>query len=434
MARPQNKYPIPFTRIKSGTCRVCWKWDGATYEFSTGYKENEKDKAEAICQQTATAIRGLMEWPEWSNGVQAIDRWIKLTEPQEEPRAPEPSINQNDLIRQWEKHYASYTSKRQLQLRVDHLYSLAGRYDITLMTSDQAAAFFSGLGENAIPKYNAGKISAVIGERIMDKVDIIRECASICTPEQVLVSLRNRSVFERVAPSKLKHSNKYRVSIKNKCIAPKTRNNYLMSFNMFFQWAIKNGLLSRNPFQDIKPLKVQRHAEIIWLTREDRESITETCRAMKCEVTVWIALYSGLRLGEISRLRWEDIDLKGRWIHVKKSKTGKPRRVPVFGALLEALTQKAKKSGRIAPKWDEDTYFDQADSDLLPLRKSLPGLADKLKWNIFRHTFASLLAQTGKVSIDQISALMGNTPEVCRRHYAHLIPDAVERTGIDLID
>lgn len=45
----------------------------------------------------------------------------------------------------------------------------------------------------------------------------------------------------------------------------------------------------------------------------------------------------------------------------------------------------------------------------------------RIGWNSFRHTFGSLLAQAG-VSLDKISAWMGNTPEVCRRHYAQFIP------------
>lgn len=199
---------------------------------------------------------------------------------------------------------------------------------------------------------------------------------------------------------------------------------------MFYRWAIDQGLVRENPFRGIKPLRADENADIIWLTRQERDKIIEASGA----ATVWIALYAGLHLGEIARLRWEDIDLSGRWLHVKKAKTGKPRRVPISGALGEALRPLAKKSGFIAPHWQEGDYSVKAESDLLPLRKSLSEIADKIKWNIFRHTFASLLAQTGRVSIDQISALMGNTPEVCRRHYAHLIPEAVERTGIDLID
>jgi hypothetical protein len=47
----------------------------------------------------------------------------------------------------------------------------------------------------------------------------------------------------------------------------------------------------------------------------------------------------------------------------------------------------------------------------------------------FRHTFGSQLAQKG-ISLYKIAELMGNSPEVCRRHYAALAPekmhDAVE--------
>lgn len=47
-----------------------------------------------------------------------------------------------------------------------------------------------------------------------------------------------------------------------------------------------------------------------------------------------------------------------------------------------------------------------------------------LEWTCldFRHTFGSQLAMRGE-SLYKISALMGNSPEICRRHYAALIPE-----------
>ena len=47
-----------------------------------------------------------------------------------------------------------------------------------------------------------------------------------------------------------------------------------------------------------------------------------------------------------------------------------------------------------------------------------------LKWTCldFRHTFGSQLAMKGE-SLYKISTLMGNSPEICRRHYAALIPE-----------
>ena len=55
--------------------------------------------------------------------------------------------------------------------------------------------------------------------------------------------------------------------------------------------------------------------------------------------------------------------------------------------------------------------------------------AHALGWTClhFRHTFGSQLAMKGE-SLFKISALMGNSPEICRRHYAALIPEAMADT------
>jgi len=52
-----------------------------------------------------------------------------------------------------------------------------------------------------------------------------------------------------------------------------------------------------------------------------------------------------------------------------------------------------------------------------------------LSWTCLdcRHTFGSQLAMKGE-SLYKISALMGNSPEICRRHYAVLLPEALTNT------
>jgi len=49
-----------------------------------------------------------------------------------------------------------------------------------------------------------------------------------------------------------------------------------------------------------------------------------------------------------------------------------------------------------------------------------------MEWSCldYRHTFGSQLAQKS-VSLYKIATLMGNSPEICRRHYASLIPEAM---------
>jgi hypothetical protein len=53
----------------------------------------------------------------------------------------------------------------------------------------------------------------------------------------------------------------------------------------------------------------------------------------------------------------------------------------------------------------------------------------QLPWECldYRHTFGSQLAMKGE-SLYKISTLMGNSPEICRRHYAALLPEALTAT------
>lgn len=68
-------------------------------------------------------------------------------------------------------------------------------------------------------------------------------------------------------------------------------------------------------------------------------------------------------------------------------------------------------------RWDTDNF-----SAALREANAAAGLA----WTSldYRHTFGSLLAHRG-VSLFQIATLMGNSPEICRRHYAAMVPETM---------
>ena len=55
-----------------------------------------------------------------------------------------------------------------------------------------------------------------------------------------------------------------------------------------------------------------------------------------------------------------------------------------------------------------------------------PGPKSGRPWNSldYRHTFGSHLAMKGE-SLYKIATLMGNSPEIARRHYAELLPESM---------
>ena len=110
-------------------------------------------------------------------------------------------------------------------------------------------------------------------------------------------------------------------------------------------------------------------------------------------------------------------------------KTGINRSVPIsevlrpFLAAYEVSADPARAwyfTSRNGNRWDSDNWSEW-------LRNT--NRAAGLPWSCldYRHTFGSHLAMKGE-SLYKISTLMGNSPEICRRHYSVLQLDSLYDT------
>jgi integrase len=154
-------------------------------------------------------------------------------------------------------------------------------------------------------------------------------------------------------------------------------------------------------------------------------------------------IYAGLRREEALWLTIDDVDLDKRLIYVRaklingehwQPKTRRNRVVPISSDLHKVLlpyaparTERWFFPSPRQKKWDPDNF----SQELREVNKS-----HGLDWSCldFRHTFGSQLAQKGE-SLYKIAELMGNSPDICRKHYAALVPekmhDVVEFTTSD---
>ena len=162
----------------------------------------------------------------------------------------------------------------------------------------------------------------------------------------------------------------------------------------------------------------------------EKGNIKRQLKALKdrpqLQAMVAVCIYAGLRREEVVWLTCEDVDLERRLISVRakavhgmfwQPKTKKNRAVPVSQDLLKML--RTYESGE-----DSVWYFQSSNGNRWhpdTFSHHLADINDKasLDWTCldFRHTFGSQLARRG-VSLYKISELMGNSPEICRRHYA----------------
>ena len=116
---------------------------------------------------------------------------------------------------------------------------------------------------------------------------------------------------------------------------PATVNRELALLKTMFNRAIESGKAERNPVVKVKLLK-ENNARCRILEPEERERLRAEMIPRVRRIYDF-ARNTGLRRGELFRLRWPDLDLKRRLLHVRESKSGEGRTVPLNETAMAVL-------------------------------------------------------------------------------------------------
>ena len=217
--------------------------------------------------------------------------------------------------------------------------------------------------------------------------------------------------------------------------SPRTYNNYREVIHRAFSFAIREGgfispLPGRaNPASLVRriptPAPNIRHLALAQID----DLLNSLASKSKLQTAVATLIYTGLRRAELLWLTPEDLDLSARLLAVQaksvdgeswEPKTKRNRSVPISASLLVYLEQWLPLRpeslwlfpGRSGRRWDTDGFSTS-------LRRAQEGCNPRWGCLDFRHTFASHLARKG-VSLYKIAKLLGNSVQICERHYAHL--------------
>lgn len=102
------------------------------------------------------------------------------------------------------------------------------------------------------------------------------------------------------------------------------------------------------------PVDVLKHARA-WnkerrrTTIIQRHQLADWWKALMTEPTysrdfLLVALFTGMRRSEVTHLRWENIDLVGRTLHIPNTKNGDPLDLPLSGFLVDLFTARARET------------------------------------------------------------------------------------------
>lgn len=158
-----------------------------------------------------------------------------------------------------------------------------------------------------------------------------------------------------------------------------------------------------------------------FLTRAEAETLLSKLTGVHRDI-VLCALETGMRLNEVLRLMWDEVDLHARLITLrpKRTKTRKGRSIPISPRLEEALRKIPERSVWVFPNprygrpfYDCAPWFSTACAQ--------SGITD-FHFHDLRHTFASWWIQRGG-SMRGLQEILGHSGTQMTKRYSHLRPD-----------
>ena len=214
-----------------------------------------------------------------------------------------------------------------------------------------------------------------------------------------------------------------------------TSNRDLTVIKAIYTKAIAWEKAKESPARRVKFLK-EHNERIVYLSAEDEAKLMAGCTEHLRPMVV-LALHTGMRHGEILALKWADVDRQEGHVHVRDSKNGLGRSIPMNQAAREALAQAVSvkhfdtKSPYVFCNSAGEPYGSVKTSFRNALRRG-DLLGRGYTFHTLRHTFASNLANAG-VSLQTIGSLLGHRDIRMTMRYAHLSP-GIRRDAVAILD
>ncbi|MBA3320474.1 MAG: site-specific integrase [Pyrinomonadaceae bacterium] len=175
--------------------------------------------------------------------------------------------------------------------------------------------------------------------------------------------------------------------------SPATVNRELSILPKIFSLAFDAELVDENPCRRVKNLRITNLCGHCLTTEEEQSLFAALAGSEWVSHIVLFASHTGMRRGEIFNLRWFDIDLTRETVHVRQSKNGKARAVPMNETIKSLLQGLPKTSEYVFPSpktggrvMDVGRQFERAVKEA--------GL-ENFRFHDLRHTAATRMADAG---------------------------------------
>ena len=223
---------------------------------------------------------------------------------------------------------------------------------------------------------------------------------------------------------------RFRIRLLKK-ISPQTVKHILNLLTWIINYGVKSGFCPPLPFQIKKPavnniktedLNAEQLKKLLEVIEKDTHAHAGDMMLM--------TLYTGMRRGELFKLKWCDIDFDRGFIHIRDPKGGPDQKIPLNDAAKQLLEKRPRyrKSQYIFPGrgGEQRTDINKAVNNI-KIKSGLP--QDFRPLHGLRHVYASMLASSGQVDMYTLQKLLTHKSPSMTQRYAHLRDEVLKRAS-----
>lgn len=223
---------------------------------------------------------------------------------------------------------------------------------------------------------------------------------------------------------------------------PATVNRLRSLILRMFRLAMEWGFVDKNPGQYIRKLK-ENNVRQRFLSRQEVSTFIKACNEEPNRTqanALKFALLTGMRIGEITGSKWDclTVDDDGNWsLFLPHTKSGLSRTVLLNHLAKEVMNDQRRFQVRGNP------YIFAGDAEGRPIAhpkkafariKKAANIVDNFRIHDLRHSFASILINSGNATLYDVQHLLGHQSPQTSTRYAHLASSRLREVSANVSD